>query len=45
MHKKKGQTYKPSEDGFVFTEAEIAQAYQARNREWRTLKARRYAAA
>jgi len=44
MHKKKGETYIPSEDGFVFTEAEIAQARQTRIREWRANAAYNYAA-
>ena len=42
---KKGETYTPSDDGFVFSEAEIAQARQARIREWRSNAAHRHASA
>ena len=45
MYDKKGETYTPSDDGFVFTEAEINQARQARIRQWRSNAASRYAAA
>jgi hypothetical protein len=45
MFEKKGQTHTPSEDGFVFTEAEITQARQARTREWRSNAAANYASA
>ncbi len=33
MYENRGDTYDPSEDGFVFTKAQINQAQQARNRE------------
>ena len=33
MHKSKGETYDPSEDGFVFSEDELDDAIRARNRE------------
>jgi hypothetical protein len=45
MHKDKGETYTPSEDGFVFSAAEITQARQARTRQWRATEAHRYATA
>jgi hypothetical protein len=32
MHKSKGETYSPSEDGFVFSPAEITTATRARHR-------------
>ena len=32
MYENRGETYDPSEDGFVFTKAQINQAQQARNR-------------
>ena len=32
VHQEKGETYNPSEDGFVFTETQIHRAIQARNR-------------
>jgi hypothetical protein len=32
MYEKKGETYNPKEDGFVFTQAQINQAILARNR-------------
>jgi hypothetical protein len=33
LHEEKGQTYNPSEDGFVFTEAQIRHAIRARRRD------------
>ena len=45
MYEEKGQPYNPADDGFVFTEAEIAQARQARTREWRKNAASHYASA
>jgi hypothetical protein len=33
MHEERGETYDPSEDGFVFTQTQINRAIQARNRE------------
>ena len=33
MHEAKGETYNPSEDGFVFSEQQINESIQARNRE------------
>jgi hypothetical protein len=35
MYEEKGETYDPSEDGFVFSQAQIKQAILARNRERR----------
>ena len=32
VHKEKGETYNPSEDGFVFSESQIAHAIQTRHR-------------
>jgi hypothetical protein len=44
MHQEKGETYRPSEDGFVFTEAQINHAIEARRRD-RLLDQTRRAAA
>jgi len=45
LHKEKGQTYNPREDGFVFTEAQIHQATQSRRRDRLIKEAREFAAA
>ena len=45
MHQDKGETYTPSDDGFVFTDTEITQARQAQTRHRRALQAARYASA
>ena len=42
MYKSKGETYNPSEDGFVFSESQIHQATFRRNRERATAKASAY---
>jgi hypothetical protein len=45
MYESKGKTYNPSQDGFVFTEHEIARAIQSRTRRNLATEAFRAAAA
>jgi hypothetical protein len=42
MYEAKGETYNPTEDGFVFSESQIKSAIQARNRENRAAEADEY---
>jgi cysteinyl-tRNA synthetase len=39
MYEEKGETYNPSEDGFVFTQSQLNRAIRARNRERQVLEA------
>jgi hypothetical protein len=42
MSKSKGETYDPAQDGFVFSEPQIAAARRARNRDRRIAEAQKY---